>query len=154
MFPRSFLYACLECIPQVGSHAQGSWIWLLRKTCRPHFGFFKKSLRISLMGWHRENPGFQRIWVGSGRSPACFRAWELPGAVGAIQIDGNESVRALGTPGGRPGHPWGDIDTKILQNQAHITKTSTNGWAYCRTPSSDRILMHGLFLKSSTMSEL
>ena len=52
-----------------------------------------------------------------GRSPACFRAWELPGAVGAIQIDGNEAVRALGTPGGRPGHPWGDIDTKILQNQ-------------------------------------
>ena len=62
-----------------------------------------------------------------GRSWACFRAWELPGAVGAIQIDGNESVRALGTPGGRPGHPWGDIDTKILQNQPRYANTSTNG---------------------------
>ena len=65
--------------------------------------------------------------MDSGRSPACYRAWELPDGAGAIQIDGNESVRALGTPGGRPGYPWGDTDTEIPQNQARFPNPSTNG---------------------------
>ena len=53
--------------------------------------------------------------MGSGRSPACFRAREFPEAVGAIQIDGNESVSSLGTPVDRPGHPWDDPGHEISQ---------------------------------------
>ena len=76
------------------------------------------------------------IWEGFGRSPAWFRAWGPPGAVVAIRIDGNESVRALGAPGDRPGGPGGSLGPINHQIWSRVTEKSTNGATYCSSVSS------------------